>query len=92
VRANEDFDALLEAERVQIICACQRMLRLWEEAYYQHAAGRFDERLWHSIVRQYAAYHSAASFTRAWALRRDFYTEDFRKFVDSVEKREFEIK
>ena len=92
VRANEDFDALSEAERVQIISAGQRMLRLWEEAYYQHAAGRLDERLWHSIVRQYSAYLSVASLIRVWALRRDFYTEGFSEFVDSVQKRAFVTK
>ena len=92
VRANEDSGALTDAERVQIISAGQRMLRLWEEAYYQHVAGRLDERLWHSIVRQYSAFLSAGSFTRVWALRRDFYTESFCEFVDNVQKRAFETK
>ena len=92
IRAIENFDELSDAERVQTIAAGQVLLRVWEEAYYQHADGRLDEHIWNSMVRQYSSYMSAAALKRVWALRRDFYDEGFQEYVDGVQRRAYEIK
>jgi hypothetical protein len=92
VRANTDFDGLTDAERVQMIAVNSRNIRVWEEAYHQFKGGRLDENIWNTIVRQYSSYLSAPSFLRVWELRSAFYDDEFREFVDSLDRAEYKIK
>ena len=92
VRANTDFDGLTDPERVQMIAVHSRNIRLWEEAYYQFQGGRLDENIWNTIVRQYSSYLSAPSFRRVWELRRAYYDDEFREFVESLDRLEYKIK
>ena len=92
VRANTDFDGLTDAERVQMITVNSRNIRLWEEAYHQFKGGRLDENIWNTMVRQYSSYLSAPSFLRVWKLRSAYYDDEFREFVESLDRLEYKIK
>ena len=88
-RAHNDTTQLTEAERVQLIVGVQGVFRVWEEAYYQHKAGRLDEHLWAAILREYLSYLSAAGFDFVWQLRKNGHNDEFRLFVDSLPKPEY---
>ena len=66
IRGNADFDALSDAEKFVLIAGCQPILRVWEEAFFQHQAGRLDEYIWSVMVKQYAALLGGQSVARVW--------------------------
>ncbi len=84
-RGKDDPDVLNQAERIQFIAFIQRNYRVWEDAFYQRRDGRLDEPLWCSMERQYAALLNWPGVQWVWSVRRDFFTPDFRDYVDSVE-------
>lgn len=88
-RAKTDFETLDEPERLQFISMVQGMFRVWEDAFHQHREGRLDERIWRAMVVQYQGYLSLSGVIRVWEIRRMAYSEEFRKFVDSTEAREY---
>ena len=88
-RAHNDTTQLTEAEILQLIVSVQGVFHVWEEAYYQHIAGRLDEHLWAAIVREYSSYLSAAGFDFVWQLRKTGHNDEFRLFVDSLPKPEY---
>jgi hypothetical protein len=88
-RAHNDTTQLTEAEIVQLIVSVQGVFRVWEEAYYQHLAGRLDEHLWAAMLREYASYLSAPGFDFVWQLRKNGHNDEFRLFVDSLPKPEY---
>jgi len=92
LRANDDFDALADDEAIRIVATIQRMLRVWEEAFIQHQDGRLDSRIWNTMVRQYASFLSMPSFQRVWELRRQFFDDEFRTFVDELRRTEYRFR
>lgn len=88
-RAHVDTDSLTEAEILQLICGVQGVFRVWEEAYYQHVAGRLDEHLWEAMLREYSTYMSAGGFDFVWQLRKEGHNDSFRRFVDGLPKPEY---
>lgn len=88
-RAHKDTDSLTEAEVVQLIVGVQGVFRVWEEAYYQHVAGRLDQHLWDAMLREYSSYLSAPGFDFVWQLRKNGHNDDFRQFVDELPKPEY---
>ena len=88
-RAHNDTNQLTEAEILQLIVAVQGVFRVWEEAYYEHIAGRLDEHLWAAMLREYSSYLSAGGFDFVWQLRKNGLNDEFRIFVDSVPKPEY---
>lgn len=85
VRGKDDPQALSEADRVQFIAFMQRNYRMWEDAFYQHRAGRVDDEHWRSIERQYASLLHWPGVRWVWSIRSDFYTPAFRTYVDAVD-------
>jgi len=83
--ANEGYRNLSEQERVQVIAIVVPMMRVWEEAYYQHRSERLDASIWSSISSQYIDMLSLDTFQEVWRLRRHIFSEEFRRYVDSVE-------
>ena len=84
LKANRDIDSLSENERLRLLIGMQRIYRLWEEAYHQHAAGRLDPRVWNAMVSLYSSYLSAPGFSVFWELRKQHYDAEFRAFVDDL--------
>jgi hypothetical protein len=91
-RAHKDTDTLTDAEVVQLIVGVQGVFRVWEEAYYQHIAGRLDANLWEAMLREYSSYLSAPGFFFVWQLRKNYHNDEFRNFVEALPRSEYEIR
>jgi len=92
LRANDDFDALADDEAIRVVATMQRVLRVLEEAFIQHQDGRLDSRIWNTMVRQYSSFLSMQSFQRVWELRRKFFDDEFRTFVDELQRTEYSFR
>lgn len=89
-RGKDDFQALIEPERLRFIAMVQGVFRVWEDAFYQYDAGRLDPRIWRAMVVQFSGYLSLPGVVRVWEIRKQAYNERFRDFVDRTEARPFE--
>lgn len=84
-KALDDFDNLSRADTFRVIGFVYRFFRVWEEAYFQHQAGRLEDRMWDSMSRQFSAYLSLVPFRRIWDLRGQYFDPQSRGFVDSLD-------
>ena len=84
INALSNFDLLSDSERLQFISMVQGLLRVWEEAFFQFAEDRLDNRVWDPMVAQYSDWMSSSGFQRVWEIRKHTYNPDFRKFVDEL--------
>jgi len=91
VKAKADVELLTEKEKFQLITSFARALRLWEEAYLVHEKGRLEEDLWVPIVDQLSALMDHAGVKYVWKMRKEFYNERFRTFVDELETKDYKI-
>ena len=82
---HEGYNNLTETERIQVIAVVIPMLRVWEEAYYQHRSERLELSIWSSISAQYIDMLSLSQFQEVWCLRKHIFSEEFRRYVDSIE-------
>ena len=85
VKAKDDAQSLGEVDRLQFVAFIQRNYRVWEDAFYQRQEGRLDEAHWRSMERQYASLLSWPGVQWVWSIRREFYTTEFREYVDALE-------
>jgi hypothetical protein len=85
VKAKDGAEGMGEVDRIQFVAFVQRNYRVWEDAFYQHRQGRLDEPHWRSMERQYSSLLSWPGVRWVWSIRRDFYTREFRDYVDSLE-------
>ena len=89
--AVKSFDALTDIQRLQFFSIIQKILRVWEEAFYQYTEGRLDERIWHAIRIQCSDLIAIDAARTVWELRKHAYSADFRSFVDSIEGGEYRL-
>lgn len=92
LRGNTEIESLTDIEKFRMIAVLNPVIRVLEEAYDQFIHGRLDEEKWEGMVRQYSSYLSAPCFQLVWKVRRDHYQEEFRFFVDNIEKPGYIIK
>ncbi len=91
-RVNCGEEPLTDAEMLQLVVGIQRIFRVWEEAYLQHLRRRLDADIWEAMIRQYSSYLAAPAFQRVWEMRRRYYNDAFRKFVDELPRTEYTLK
>ncbi len=91
-RVNRGESSLTDAEMLQLVVGVQRIFRVWEEAYGQHLRGRLDGDIWEAMIRQYSSYLAAPGFQQVWELRRSYYNDAFRMFVDELPRTEYKLK
>ena len=92
VRGNSNFESLTDTEKVRLFATMNPLLKVLEEAFWQHKQGRLDEELWYPLTRQYSFFLSAGSVENVWAQRRVHFNENFQEFVDGLKKTEYEIR
>ena len=85
-KAIDDFENLSRPDTFRMIGFVYRFFRVWEEAYFQHQAGRLDDRMWNPMQRQFSAYMTLTPFHKIWDLRSQYFDTEFREFVESVDK------
>lgn len=86
IAGKDDAMQLDESERIQFLAFVQRNYRVWEDAFYQYRAGRLPQPLWESMEKQYSALLNWPGVQWVWEIRRDFYTPEFRAYVDNVDR------
>jgi len=91
-RAMGTVDSITDQELLQMFAVSQRILRVWEEAYGLHETGRIDTDLWDAMVRQYASFLGHAGIRHVWDLRKQYYNEKFRAFVDELPASDYRIR
>ena len=92
LRGNKEIASLSDVEMFRMICVLNPVIRVFEEAFDQYIQGRLDKQKWDGMVRQYSSYLSAPCFQQVWKVRREHYQEDFRSFVDGIEKPGYKIR
>jgi hypothetical protein len=91
-RVNCGEEPLSDSEMLQLVVGIQRIFRIGEEAYGQHLRGRLDADIWEAMIRQYSSYLAAPGFQRVWEIRRNYYNDAFRKFIDELPRTEYTLK
>jgi hypothetical protein len=91
-RAMVTVDSITDQELIQMFAVSQRILRVWEEAYGLHETGRIDTSLWDAMVRQYTSFLGHAGIRHVWELRKQYYNENFRAFVDEQPSSDYRIR
>lgn len=92
IKSNEDPTSLADEELVQMFAVAQRNFRVWEEAFRLHRDGRLDEEIWEGITKQYASFLAHRGFSYVWKFRSQYYSEDFRDFVDNLSASDYAIR
>ena len=91
MKGNADIESLNETERFRLVTCMQRVIRVWEEAYIMHINGRLDDNFWIPMNKQYSSMLATPSVRYVWDLRREFYNDEFREFVDSTTVLEYRL-
>ena len=84
MRGNHDIDSLTEVEKLRLSCTVQQLHRLYEEAFNMHKRGRLEDDTWLPMVRQYSSFMAAPSIQFVWDVRKNYYNDEFREFVDNL--------
>ena len=84
-KANDDFESLTRPEMLRLIAGVSRTYRVWEEAYLLYESGFLEKRTWETMLRQFNGYNSVRPFYEVWAIRKQYFDNEFRIFVDSLD-------
>ncbi len=92
IKSNKDPSSLTDEELVQMFAVAQRNFRVWEEAFRLHRSGRLDEEIWDGITKQYASFLAHRGFKYVWEFRGQYYSQEFRVFVDNLSESDYKIR
>jgi hypothetical protein len=92
VRGNADLECLNATEKVRLFAMVNPLLKVLEEAFWQHKQGRLDEELWYPMTRMFSFFLSAGTFQEVWKQRRHHYNDSFQEFVEALEQTKYEIR
>ncbi len=92
VRANEDYDALSDAELMRLLVVAGGVFRAWEEAYIQHKDGHLEIGSWEAMTRHYANVMGATCIRRIWSLRKANFDPEFQLYIDNIDAPEYKIR
>ena len=71
-------------ERVQFYALLHNQVRGYEEAFYQHAEGALDKKIWSGMHGQMLNTSTLPGFKVYWQDRRDWYSSSFQRQVENV--------
>lgn len=85
VRGADGLDNLDGAERLRYMAyIVNGTFRFFENLYSQNQAGRIDSATWESTEAQLRTMLGAKGVRDAWALRKDWFTLQFRTYIDAL--------
>ena len=90
-KAQNDYDAISDSEKLVVTGFVQRLMRVWEESFHQHQLGRLSDSIWTVMVSQYAMLMDSPNVVRVWEARKAYYDPDFRKFVDTLQTTPYSV-
>jgi hypothetical protein len=85
VRANEDYNAISEAESVRLIVVTTNLFRAWEEAFLVQKDGHLGVDMWEVISRDYSQTMGASSIRHIWSIRKQIYDPSFQDYVNGLD-------
>jgi len=80
----DTIGGLTPEERLSLRVLALQVLRVYEQAFYQHRAGMLDDRIWQGWVMQIQITYAFAWFGPSWPARRAMVHEDFARFVEEL--------
>ena len=83
-KAYDDYESLTRPETIRLISGSSRLFRIWEEAYLLYQAGYLEKRTWETMLRQFNGYLSLRPFYEIWAIRKQYFDDEFQEFVNSL--------
>ncbi len=92
VRANEDFDAISDAETVRLIVLTTNLFRVWEETFLEMRNGHLEVKVWEDLSRDYTQTMGAPCIGRIWLIRKQNYDANFQEYVDNLNSNEYVIR
>jgi hypothetical protein len=92
IKGLSSIDDLEDFELFQLLLGAQKMLRVWEEAFYLNKDGQLHGEYWAGIDRQIRSYMGVPSFKHTWETRAEFYGEEFREMVEQSQPVEYRIR
>jgi hypothetical protein len=92
IRANAEFNSISDSESVSLIVLTTNLFRAWEEAFLQARDGQLEAEVWEKLSRDYTTVMGASSFRHIWGLRKQNFTPEFQKYVDSLEFTEYIVR
>ena len=84
-KAIDGYESLTRPETLRLIAAASRIYRVWEEAYLLYEGGYLEKRTWETMLRQFNGYNSVRPFYEVWAIRKQYFDNEFQDFVDSLD-------
>ena len=85
LRGLEGLDKLQGTDRMRFITFISNgMLRTFENLYFEHLAGRLEQRIWIGAERMLLVTVGAEGFQDVWEMRRTWFEENFQEYIDSL--------
>lgn len=88
LRGNEDLKELTDSERLRYRRWVNSELNIWEHAFYSHAAGTMDTKLWKGYDVAYRAIFCEESSHTIWREIETFFGDAFRTHVNGTTEAE----
>lgn len=85
-RASKGVENLTDAERVRYFAMLFILFRSWERAFQFDSAGELEEWSVEAVTRPMVDFAMSNGVQEYWALRKRWYTEGFRQWVDKQMK------
>lgn len=85
-RASKGVENLTDAERVRYFAMLSVLFRSWEKAFHYRSDGAQEDWSAEFLTKSMADFTMSRGVQEFWALRKRWYTEDFRHSVDNTIK------
>lgn len=86
-KGSEDWDAISPSERARLAIVFYVLFRSLESSFNQYKMGMLERDVWEGFMTFYTDYCTAPGIQRYWQLRRDTFSPDFQRLVDSMSSR-----
>lgn len=81
-RASKGLGNLTDAERVRYFAMLFILFRSWEKAFHYHSEGELEDWSAEVVAKPMVDFTMSNGVQEYWALRKRWYTADFRNWVD----------
>lgn len=82
-RASKGLENLTDAERVRYFAMLFILFRAWEKAFHYRGEGEQEDWSAEALTKTMADFIMSRGVQEYWALRKRWYTTDFREWVDT---------
>ena len=84
IEASNNFDDLSQNNKIRFSVQMQPIFRTFEQLHYSASHGTIDPNVHLGFDRQFASIMQLPGFRQYWAVRRDWFGDQFQMHVDDV--------